>query len=206
MEEEENCMHVHRGALHRRARATHHGCKKQSNNITCKETHQHISVRSETAHVSWSSISLPIAHLCVSCFVPIMQFLSIALEIEISFHYYFICFYGCTYSFISMKLYRCFRRRSVFVLEEWLEASWRVFVRSVFFLSHNDDDCDSYSKLSSLSQYARSTTRVTTTTTSSLVCFARDTKKKGQAPHRKVVNNCIRNETIILHNHLVISQ
>lgn len=30
--------------------------------------------------------------------------------------------------------------------------------------------------------------------------------KKGQTPLREVVNNCIRNETIILHNHLVVSQ
>lgn len=30
--------------------------------------------------------------------------------------------------------------------------------------------------------------------------------KKGQAPHWKVVNNCIRNETITLHNHFVVRQ
>lgn len=82
-----------------------------------------------------------------------------------------------TYSFASEKLYRCFRCRSVFSLQKVGRCQGGM------------ESCHDASSLNKLSQNMRSAQH-----------------KKGQAPLRKVVNNCIRNETIILHNLLVVSQ
>jgi hypothetical protein len=98
-------MHVHRATPQSHITDVEKASAQSKANETCKKT-----TREHTQQCSRS------AFLCVSCFVPIMQFCeSITLWRILSQAYYLA---GGTYSFISMELYRCFRRRSVFVLLE----------------------------------------------------------------------------------------